>query len=342
MELVREFSTPVCMSMSASVCVARRGLSTSYLKVVRYSGRSSRSRLFMSSRSVVGEVVSGSKSVSQSAQVRRLKAEHGLDAKGLLPGCMDRVQPLSLMSSALSAGVHWGRASGQIHCDMRPYLLGRRHGAAIFDLRWTFRLLGRALSFLREAVWGVDTQKGIVGARSNKRLAQGRVLFVGEKGLDGDNPNCFSSKLLRAAAQRCDESVMGVREANLFLLQEAGPLRPGWRTSSGGRPSSSHGPSKKPTRNKAFVSIRGGSQGQVGVQVNKKLPVVALVLIGGHSEGFGDLLIAAKGRGCPVVSIVDSASSLKDITYPIPGNMRSVHSLYFFLDLLSYALQKRV
>jgi hypothetical protein len=280
-----------------------------------------------------------STSVGTSAQVRRLKAEHGLDDADLLPGCLVRVQPSCLMTSALSAGVHWGRASGQIHCDMRPYLLGRRHGAAIFDLRWTFRLLGRALSFLREAVWGVDGPKGVVGNCSSP--AKGRVLFVGEKGLDGDNPNCFSSKLLRAAAKRCGESVMGVREANLFLLQEPGCLRPRWISgSAGGRSApNGQGKGKKYTRRQTSMSdsvipVMWGGE--------KKLPVVALVLIGGHSEGFGDLLTAAKGRGYPVVSIVDSASSLKDITYPIPGNVRSVHSLYFFLDLLSYALQKKV
>jgi hypothetical protein len=285
-----------------------------------------------------------STSSMDSVQVQRLKVEYGLGSGDLVAGSAERFMSSVLMKSALTAGVHWGRASGQVHSDIRPYLLGRREKASIFDLRWTFRLLGRALAFLREAVWGVN----LPGVSSGPALAKGRVLFIGEEGLDADNPHCFPSKLLRAAAKRCGESAMGVREANLFLLQEAGSLHPGWR------PDPSKGPRGFTSKN-----IRGRSEGRGGVATQrgqggkgawksgaalqgKKLPVVAIVLIGGHSEGFGDLLTAAKRRGCPVLSIVDSASSLKDITYPIPGNTRSVHSLYFFLDVISYSLQKKV
>jgi hypothetical protein len=326
------------------------------------------------------------KKSTDSAQVQRLKVEYGLGSGDLVPGSTERFMSSALMRSALAAGVHWGRASGQVHSDIRPYLLGRREKASIFDLRWTFRLLGRALAFLREAVWGVN----LPGVSSGPVLAKGRVLFIGEEGLDADNPHCFPSKLLRAAAKRCGESAMGVREANLFLLQEAGSLRPRWQSGSlrnkgarglastntrggyskgvsnlghvatqkGRARSAGRGSavmqrglySREGFRPKAgsFTSAGRATRGGQGVWKSaavlrgKKLPVVAIVLIGGHSEGFGDLLTAARGRGCPVVSIVDSASSLKDITYPIPGNTRSVHSLYFFLDVISYSLQKKV
>jgi len=307
--------------------------------------------------SVDASVVSGGSSGSfgssdslpgESAQAKRLKkrlkAAYGLDSHDLLPGSAERVLPPALMKAALSAGVHWGRAAGQVHCDMRPYLLGRREGASIFDLRWTFRLLGRALSFLREAV---STKQG--ANSSGVSRPKGRVLFIGAEGLDADNPHCLPSKLLRAAAKRCGESAMGVREANLFLLQEVGSLHSGRRSSVNPRSSlanasNSYKSSKfrqKQSTGGQFLP-RQGQPSQGGILQEKKLPVVAIVLIGGHLEGFGDLLRAAKARACPVVSIVDSASSLKDISYPIPGNTRSVHSLYLCLDLISYALQKKV
>jgi ribosomal protein S2 len=297
-----------------------------------------------------------------SVQVQRLKTEYGLDSRDLVPGSAERFTSSALIGSALAAGVHWGRAAGQVHSDILPFLLGQREKASIFDLQWTLRLLGRALAFLREAVWGVS-----FGLPNTK--AKGRVLFISQEGLDADNPHCFPSKLLRAAAKRCGEPAMGVREANLFLLQEKGSLHPSWRAGGVGfrsgknlvsgrggnhRRSSTSITEGKSSKSWGNVFRKGGNVSRKGGDIHdrtgwksgsvlqsEKLPVVAIVLIGGHSEGFGDLLTAAKRRGCPVVSIVDSASSLENITYPIPGNSRSVHSLYFFLDLISYGLCRK-
>jgi ribosomal protein S2 len=238
-----------------------------------------------------------------------------------------------LMDAGLAAGIHWGRASGQIHSDMLPFVLCRRDGSFIFDLRWTFRYLGVALAFL----------KGL-GPDVNAR----KILFVGEENLDRDNPHYFHAHILRAAAKRCGETPMGVREANLFLNQEVNILRPQFHSSAivhrkkedsflatGTANANANVHSKERAKAKAHAGSGVVMSGARGGDC-----VAAIVLVGGHSEGFGELLSAATRSGCPVVSLVDTSSSLKDISYPIPGNIRSVHSVYFFLDVISYALQK--
>jgi ribosomal protein S2 len=259
-----------------------------------------------------GKVSKGvdSKVVGEERLRRSLESVYGLKDQQL--SLRTPVSGNGLMEAGLASGIHWGRAAGQIHSDMRPFVLCRRSGSFIFDLRWTFRLFGTALSFLR----GLGSE---VKAR--------KIIFVGEENLDSDNPHYFASRILRATAKRCGETAMGVREASLFFNQEVYALRPKFSTSPVPSARGKRG-AKNNKRSPAVNLQRGGDR------------VAALVLIGGHSEGFGELLTAATRCGCPVVSLVDTASSLKDISYPIPGNTRSVNSVYFFMDLISNALYK--
>jgi small subunit ribosomal protein S2 len=72
-------------------------------------------------------------------------------------------QELSIRS-LLEAGVHYGHQPGRWNPLMRSYIFGERNGTHIIDLDQTLPLLKEALDFLREAT-----------------AAGGRVLFVGTK-----------------------------------------------------------------------------------------------------------------------------------------------------------------
>jgi small subunit ribosomal protein S2 len=53
-----------------------------------------------------------------------------------------------------------------------------------------------------------------------------------------------------------------------------------------------------------------------------------------------DALTEAKALNIPVIAIVDSNTSLKNIDYPIPGNNESLISIIFFINLIISSLRK--
>jgi len=68
------------------------------------------------------------------------------------------------MKALLESGVHFGHRTNKWDPRMKPYIFTERNGIHIIDLQQTVKLLGNALSLVRDVVAGGGT-----------------VLFVGTK-----------------------------------------------------------------------------------------------------------------------------------------------------------------
>ena len=68
----------------------------------------------------------------------------------------------------------------------------------------------------------------------------------------------------------------------------------------------------------------------------KTLPS-AIILIDITTDS--EVVNEAKRLNIPIIAIVDSNQSIKNIDYPIPGNTNSILSIYFFLSLIMKVLK---
>ncbi len=218
--------------------------------------------------------------------------------------------PEFTMRQLLEAGVHYGHQTARWNPRMGEYIYGDRNGIHILDLTQTVPLLDAALKVVRDTV-----AKG------------GRILFVGTKRQ--------AQKAISDSAEKCAQYYMNHRWLGGTLTN--------WKTIQ-----------NSIARLKALDEIlAGGAEGltkkeRLGMEREQGKLQASL---GGIREmgGTPDLLFVidvgkealaiteAKKLGIPVVGIVDSNCSPKDIDYIIPGNDDASRAIAFYCDLVSRA-----
>ena len=214
------------------------------------------------------------------------------------------------MRQLLEAGVHYGHQTARWNPRMGEYIYGDRNGIHILDLTQTVPLLDNALKVVRDTV-----AKG------------GRILFVGTKRQ--------AQKSISESAEKCAQYYMNHRWLGGTLTN--------WKTIQ-----------NSIARLKALDEIlAGGAEGltkkeRLGMEREQGKLQASL---GGirHMGGTPDLLFVidvgkealaiteAKKLGIPVVGIVDSNCSPKDIDYVIPGNDDASRAIALYCDLVSRA-----
>ena len=214
------------------------------------------------------------------------------------------------MRQLLEAGVHYGHQTARWNPRMGEYIYGDRNGIHILDLTQTVPLLDNALKVVRDTV-----AKG------------GRILFVGTKRQ--------AQKSISDSAEKCAQYYMNHRWLGGTLTN--------WKTIQ-----------NSIARLKALDEIlAGGAEGltkkeRLGMEREQGKLQASL---GGirHMGGTPDLLFVvdvgkealaiteAKKLGIPVVGIVDSNCSPKDIDYVIPGNDDASRAIALYCDLVSRA-----
>ncbi len=214
------------------------------------------------------------------------------------------------MRQLLEAGVHYGHQTARWNPRMGDYIYGDRNGIHILDLTQTVPLLDTALKVVRDTV-----AKG------------GRILFVGTKRQ--------AQKSISESAEKCAQYYMNHRWLGGTLTN--------WKTIQ-----------NSIARLKALDEIlAGGAEGltkkeRLGMEREQGKLQASL---GGIREmgGTPDLLFVidvgkealaiteAKKLGIPVVGIVDSNCSPKDIDYVIPGNDDASRAIALYCDLVSRA-----
>ena len=214
------------------------------------------------------------------------------------------------MRQLLEAGVHYGHQTPRWNPKMGEYIYGERNGIHILDLTQTVPLLDQALKVVRDTV-----AKG------------GRVLFVGTKRQ--------AQKPIAEAAEKSAQFFMNHRWLGGTLTN--------WQTVS-----------KSIQRLKQIDELM--DRGAEGLTKKERLHLEReqgklQASLGGIREmgGVPDLLfvvdvgkeslaiLEAKKLGIPVIGIVDTNCSPKDIDYVIPGNDDAARAIGLYCDLISRA-----
>ena len=217
------------------------------------------------------------------------------------------VMPTFTMRQLLEAGVHFGHQTRRWNPRMAPYLFGSRNGVHIIDLTQTVPMLHQALATSRE-----------VAANG------GRVLFVGTK-RQAQEP-------IARAAQRSGQYFVNHRWLGGMLTN--------WRTIS------------QSIRRLRELEARL-AEGTVGLTKRETLQLTRERdklerALGGIKDmgGLPDLLFVvdsnkesiavaeAQVLNIPVISVVDSNSDPKGITFPIPGNDDASRAINLYCDLM--------
>ena len=218
--------------------------------------------------------------------------------------------PEFTMRQLLEAGVHYGHQTARWNPRMGEFIYGDRNGIHILDLTQTVPMLDAALKVVRDTV-----AKG------------GRILFVGTKRQ--------AQKSISESAEKCAQYYMNHRWLGGTLTN--------WKTIQ-----------NSIARLKALDEILAG--GAEGLTKKERLNMEReqgklQASLGGirHMGGTPDLLFVidvgkealaiteAKKLGIPVVGIVDSNCSPKDIDYIIPGNDDASRAIALYCDLVSRA-----
>ncbi|MDO7559854.1 MAG: 30S ribosomal protein S2 [Paracoccaceae bacterium] len=214
------------------------------------------------------------------------------------------------MRQLLEAGVHYGHQTARWNPKMGEYIYGDRNGIHILDLTQTVPLLDQALKVVRDTV-----AKG------------GRILFVGTKRQ--------AQKPIAEAAEKSAQFFMNHRWLGGTLTN--------WQTVS-----------KSIQRLKQIDELM--DHGAEGLTKKERLHLEReqgklQASLGGIREmgGVPDLLfvvdvgkeslaiLEAKKLGIPVIGIVDTNCSPKDIDYVIPGNDDAARAIGLYCDLISRA-----
>jgi small subunit ribosomal protein S2 len=218
--------------------------------------------------------------------------------------------PEFTMRQLLEAGVHYGHQTARWNPRMGEFIYGDRNGIHILDLTQTVPMLDAALKAVRDTV-----AKG------------GRILFVGTKRQ--------AQKAVAEAAEKCAQYYMNHRWLGGTLTN--------WKTIQ-----------NSIARLKALDEILAG--GAEGLTKKERLNMEReqgklQASLGGIREmgGTPDLIFVidvgkeslaiteAKKLGIPVVGIVDSNCSPKDVDFVIPGNDDASRAIALYCDLISRA-----
>ena len=214
------------------------------------------------------------------------------------------------MRGLLEAGAHFGHQAHRWNPKMAPYIFGTRNNIHIIDLAQTVPLLHQALKAVSDTV-----AKG------------GRVLFVGTK---------------RQAADQIADAAR--RSAQYYINSRwLGGMLTNWKTISGSiqrlrkldeqLSSGASGLTKKERllmsreRDKLEKAL-GGIKDMGGTP-----DLIFVIDVGKESLAITE----AKKLGIPVVGIVDSNCSPKDIDFVIPGNDDASRAIALYCDLISRA-----
>jgi small subunit ribosomal protein S2 len=223
---------------------------------------------------------------------------------------MDMALPEFTMRQLLEAGVHYGHQTARWNPRMGEFIYGDRNGIHILDLTQTVPMLDAALKAVRDTV-----AKG------------GRILFVGTKRQ--------AQKSIAESAEKCAQYYMNHRWLGGTLTN--------WKTIQ-----------NSIARLKALDEILAG--GAEGLTKKERLNMEReqgklQASLGGIREmgGTPDLLFVidvgkealaiteAKKLGIPVVGIVDTNNSPKDVDFIIPGNDDASRAIALYCDLVSRA-----
>lgn len=217
------------------------------------------------------------------------------------------------MRQMLEAGVHFGHQTRYWNPQMAPYLFGARNKIYIIDLEQTLPLFNDAMNYLGQMT-------------ANK----GTILFVGTKKA--------ACKTVAKEAKRCgmpyvDHRWLGGMLTNFKTIKKSINRLKELETMKADGTMHQRFSKKEALGMERQMEKLDRSLG--GIKNMRGTPDVIFVLDVGCEK---NAVSEAKKLGIPVIGIVDSNNSPKNIDYVIPGNDDSIRAVKLYCQSASAAI----
>ncbi|MBI2356630.1 30S ribosomal protein S2 [Candidatus Dojkabacteria bacterium] len=221
---------------------------------------------------------------------------------------------LPSLDELLAAGVHFGHKTSAWNPKMKPFIYAQRNGVHIIDLISTLTQLKKALTAIKSAS---DT---------------GNILVVGTKGQ--------AASLVQVMAE----------ESGAFYINKRWP---------GGLFTNFKAIKKSVDKLVSMEeTLASGGEGLVkkeqllmkrdverlnkiysGIKFMDKLPTLMVVI---DSKLEKNAVKEAKNVGMPIVSLIDTNSDPKLVTFPVPANDDSIKSISLFIKMFGLAIKEGI
>lgn len=216
---------------------------------------------------------------------------------------------MSLIKEMLEAGVHYGHNRRFWNPYVKNYIYTNKNRIDIFDLQKTEQLFNKALEFIRSSIQN-----------------NGKILFVGTKNKASDLVKHYASSCGMPYVEKrwlggTLTNYMSIRHSikrlsKLEAMKESGAFEL----------------MIKKEAHQYHLEIERLTKSVGGIKNINGLPDMLFVI---DSKNEKIAIQEAKCLGIPVVAVVDSDSSFKDIDYIIPGNDDSMKAIKFYLEKVS-------
>ena len=220
--------------------------------------------------------------------------------------------PNITMRQMLEAGVHFGHQTRYWDPKMAPYIFGARGKIHIINLEKSLPMLVDSMNFM--------------GSIASKR---GSVIFVGTKRA--------AAKSVAEEAQRCGMPYVSHRWLG-GMLTNFRTIRQSIKRLSQIEKMEEDGTFARLVKKEVLQLTRERDKLEKtlgGIKEMKKLPDAMFVLDVGHE----DIAVKeARKLGIPVIAVVDTNCSPKNIDYVIPGNDDAIRSIRLYTQLAADAI----
>ena len=221
--------------------------------------------------------------------------------------------PQFTIRQMLESGVHYGHKKNRWNPQMSQFIFGTKDNLHIIDLTKTYSLLNEALSIISKT------------AQNN-----GKILFIGTKKQ--------LSNTIATNAQKCNQHYVNYRWLGGMLTN--------WTTVSNSIKTLEEIETSLAQEESCLTKKERLTLTRKQEKLNKSLGGIrnlnnmpALVIIFDTTKESNAVHEAHK-LGIPIIAVVDTNSSLKNITHPIPGNDDSAKAANFFCDLFAQTINK--
>lgn|SRR5690625_534588 len=217
------------------------------------------------------------------------------------------------MRQMLEAGVHFGHQTRYWNPQMAPYIFGERNKIHIINLEQTLPLYNEALNFIGSLV-----AKG------------GRVLIVGTKRAARDS--------VREAAQRCgmpyvDHRWLGGMLTNFRTVKQSIRRLKDLEAQEADGTFNRLGKKEQLMLHREMDKL---NRSLAGIKDMERLPDAMFIIDVGYER---IALQEARKLGIPVVAVVDTNNSPREVDYVIPGNDDAIRAIQLYLEGVADAVE---
>ncbi len=216
------------------------------------------------------------------------------------------------MRQMLEAGVHFGHQTRFWNPQMRPYIFGERNKIHILNLEETLPLYLDAVNF--------------IGKLASKK---GKILFVGTKRA--------AQEVVRAEATRCGMPFVNRRWLG-GMLTNYKTVRSSIKRLKDLEMMAEDGTLNQLTKKEALSRTRELEKLERslgGIKEMNGLPDALFIIDVGHEK---IAVSEAKKLGIPVIGVVDTNNSPKNIDYVVPGNDDAIRAISLYAKGIADAI----